>query len=137
MQRFIADPRDTATPDGAVRLLQRLYSGEALSAASTARLIAILETTSTGPDRIMRLLPAGTVVAHKTGTTGSASGLNAGTNGAGVITLPKEAGKLALAVFMKGSTRDLAAREGVIAQIASATFENSPLHQITIRALLE
>jgi beta-lactamase class A len=128
MQRFIADPRDTATPDGAVRLLQRLYSGEALSAASTARLIAILEATSTGPDRIKGLLPAGTVVAHKTGTTGSAGKLNAGTNDIGVITLPNGAGKLALAVFVKGSTRDLVARERVIAKIANAAFKNLHLH---------
>jgi beta-lactamase class A len=128
MRRFIADPRDTATPDGAVRLLQRLYGGEALSAASTARLTAILETTSTGPDRIKGLLPAGTVVAHKTGITGSAGKLNAGTHDVGVVTLPKGAGQLALAVFVKCSTRDLPARERVIAKIANAAFETPLLH---------
>jgi beta-lactamase class A len=120
MPRFIADPRDTAVPDGMVQLLRRLFRGELLSASSTARLVQILEATSTGPKRIRGLLPAGVVVAHKTGTTGTANGLNGSTNDVGVITLPHNAGQLALAVFLKGSTRDLPAREMVIAQIAKA-----------------
>jgi hypothetical protein len=41
----------------------------------------------------------------------------------GVIALPKGTGQLALAVYLKGSTRDLAAREAAIARIAKATFD--------------
>jgi beta-lactamase class A len=69
MPRFIADPRDTGTPDGTVQLLRRLLRGELLSAPSTARMVEMLRATSTGPGRIKGLLPAGIVVAHKTGTT--------------------------------------------------------------------
>lgn len=123
MRGFIADPRDTATPDGAVRLLRRLFHGELLKPASTARLVEIMEATTTGPGRIKGLLPAGVVVAHKTGTTGTSHGLNGSTNDAGVITLPGHAGQLALAVFLKGSAQDLAAREMTIARMAKAAFD--------------
>jgi beta-lactamase class A len=121
MPRFLADPRDTAAPDGTVRLLQRLFHGDLLSASSTARMIEILQATTTGAGRIRGLLPAGTVVAHKTGTTGTVGNLNGSTNDVGVIALPK--GQLALAVYVKGSTRDLAAREMTIARIAKAAFD--------------
>src|SRR5580700_1844651 len=118
MPRFLADPRDTGTPDGTVRLLQRLFHAELLSAPSTARMVEILEATTTGAGRIKGLLPAGTVVAHKTGTTGTAGRLNGSTNDVGVITLPKGGGQIALAVYLKGSTRGLDARETIIARIA-------------------
>ena len=95
-----------------------------LSASSTARIVEILEATTTGAGRIKGLLPAGVVVAHKTGTTGTANGLNGSTNDVGAITLPKGTGQLALAVYLKGSTRDLPAREANIARIARAAFDS-------------
>jgi beta-lactamase class A len=123
MPRFIADPRDTATPDGTVQLLRRLFHGDLLTPQSTARLVAMLEATSTGPGRIKGLLPAGVVVAHKTGTTGTAGRLNGSTNDAGVVTLPKGAGQFALAVYVKAGTRGLPASESAIARMAKAAFD--------------
>jgi beta-lactamase class A len=123
LRAFIADRRDTATPEATVELLRRLYRGELLSASSTARLIQILESTTTGSARLKGLLPAGTVVAHKTGTTATAQGLNGGTNDVGVITLPNNADRFAIAVYIKGSTRAVEVREKVIAQIARAAFD--------------
>ncbi len=117
MRAFIADPRDSGTPAGTVHLLARLFRGELLSTRSTAHLIGIMETTRTGPGRLKGLLP-GIVVAHKTGTTGTHDGLNGGTNDVGIL-----AGKLAIAVYVKGSTRELAAREHVIASMARAAFQ--------------
>ncbi|HXM42205.1 MAG TPA: class A beta-lactamase [Bryobacteraceae bacterium] len=124
MRRFIADPRDSGTPDGTVQLLKRLFRGELLSPSSTARLVEILRATTTGAARIKGLLPVGVVVAHKTGTTATHAGLNGSTNDVGVIELPEGAGRLALAVYLKGSTRDLAAREMTIARIAKAAFDS-------------
>lgn len=124
MRRFLKDPRDTATPNGTVRLLEKAVQGELLSATLTARLLEILKSTTTGSARIKGLLPSGTVVAHKTGTTATAMGLNGGTNDVGVILLPKEAGKLIVAIYLKGSTGDLAAREMLIAKIARAAFDS-------------
>jgi len=124
MREFLADPRDTGTPAATVQLLKRAFAGELLSPKSTARLVEILKATTTGGARIKGLLPAGTVVAHKTGTTATAMDLNGSTNDAGVIVLPDGAGQLAGAVFVKGSTRNLAARELVIARIAKAAFDS-------------
>ena len=66
---------------------------------------------------------SGTIVAHKTGTTGTVQGFNGSTNDVGVITLPGNAGRLAIAVYIKGSSRSEAVREKVIAQIARAAFD--------------
>ena len=63
------------------------------------------------------------MVAHKTGTTGTEQGLNGSTNDVGVITLPQNAGRFAIAVYVKGSTRKTEVREKVIALIARAAFE--------------
>ena len=70
-----------------------------------------------GPLRIKGLLPPGTEVRHKTGTIGGT------TNDVGIITLPGEAGHVALAIFVKGSRRPSADVEPVIAQIARAVYD--------------
>ena len=119
MQVFLNDPRDTATPDGVVDLLQKLYTGNLLSAVHTSRLIQIMEKTTTGPARLKGLLPAGLTVAHKTGTTGDVGKLNGSTNDVGVL-----GGLIAIAVFVKGSTASLSAREHVIAEIAKTAWDS-------------
>ncbi len=103
--------------------VKRAFTGQLLSPSSTARLIQILESTATGRARLKGLLPSGTIVAHKTGTTGTVQGFNGSTNDVGVITLPGNAGRLAIAVYIKGSSRSEAVREKVIAQIARAAFD--------------
>jgi len=123
MLRYLSDPRDTGTPNGTVQLLARAFHGEVLSPASTARLIAVLKATTTFPGRLKGLLPPGTVVAHKTGSTGTVKGLTAATNDSGVIFLPG-GGQLAVSVYVKASTRNDAARDRVIAQIAKAAFDS-------------
>ncbi len=122
MRRFLADPRDTATPDGTVDFLRRAFRGDLLSAASTARLVRMMEATTTGSGRIKGLLPAGTLVAHKTGTTATVKGFNGSTNDMGVITLPG-GGQLAVAFYVKGSRRELDVRESVIARMAKAAVD--------------
>ena len=124
MKAFLADPRDTGTPDSAIQLLSRLYRGELLSKASTAEMIRILQATRTAPNRLCGKLPQGTVVGHKTGTTATADGLNGSTNAIGVIELPAGKGRLAIAVFFKGSTLSDQARDGVIAQAVRQAYED-------------
>jgi beta-lactamase class A len=121
---YLADPRDTGTPNGTVQLLARLFRGELLSKASTARMIEILKSTSTGSKRLKGMLPPGTVVAHKTGTTAVVKRLAAGTNDSGVIFLPK-GGRLAISVYLKASTWNEATRERVIARFARAAYDAS------------
>ena len=81
--RYLEDARDTGTPNGTVRLLVRLFRGELLSKSSTDRLVASLKATTTFPTRIKGLLPRGTIVAHKTGSTGAVNGITAATNDSG------------------------------------------------------
>jgi beta-lactamase class A len=116
-QAFDIDPRDTSTPEGMVNLLTKIWRGDALSRESTTLLLDILARVSTGADRLKGLLPPGTVVRHKTGTVGGT------TNDVGIIELPDGAGNVAIAVYVKGSTKDVPVRERAIAQIARAVYD--------------
>lgn len=109
---FDADPRDTSTPEAMSRLLSALFNGKALSPASTTGLKAILERCRTVEGRLKGRLPAGSVVAHKTGTVGGS------VNDVGVITLPQGKGHVVISVFIKQSAAPVEARERVIAEIA-------------------
>jgi len=122
-RRFLSDPRDTGTPEGTVRLLARAFRGEVLSKPSTIRLIEVLKATTTFPTRLKGLLPPGTVVAHKTGSTETVNGFTAATNDSGVIYLPGVRGQLAISVYLKASTRDEPSRDRVIARISRAAFD--------------
>ena len=110
-------------PKEATILLDKLYKGDILTKPNTDFLNKILTETTTGPHRLKGLLPAGTVVAHKTGTSPtSAEGLSPATNDVGIITLPN--GKhLAIAVFVCNSTDDETTRDAVIAKISKAAFD--------------
>ena len=56
--QYLADPRDTGTANATVQLLVRAFRGELLSKPSTARLIEIMKTTTTGPMRLKEPLLA-------------------------------------------------------------------------------
>jgi beta-lactamase class A len=76
-----------------------------------------------GPKRLKGLLPAGTPVAHRTGTSATnAQGLSPALNDVGVILLPNGQ-HVALAVFVTDSYADTATRELVIATIAKAVYD--------------
>jgi beta-lactamase class A len=111
------DVRDTSTPAAAARLLVALARGRALSDSSTSVLVGIMTKGKVGRHRIRGLLPKGTPVADKTGTSGRT------TNDVGLITLPDGRGHLAVAVFIKESKVSIASREKVIAQISRALYD--------------
>jgi N-acyl-D-amino-acid deacylase len=115
--RFDADPRDTATPDAMADLLARIARRELHGPDSAALLIDILERCQTGEARLKGILPAGTTVAHKTGTIGGS------TNDVGLVTLPQGAGHVAVAVFVRSSQKEIPARERTIAEIARAVHD--------------
>ena len=110
--RFDHDPQDTATPAAMATLLTRLFSGQALSAASTETLTGIMARCRTGANRLKGRLPPTDRVAHKTGTIGGS------VNDVGVITLPGNAGALVIAVYLKQSDAPMDQRERVIADVA-------------------
>jgi beta-lactamase class A len=118
----MAQYRNYSTPEAAATLLQALFTGRTLSAASRQLLLDDMIASTPGPRRLKGRLPAGTVVAHKTGTDGTRNGLTRATNDIGIITLP-DGRHVAIAVFVKDSTASAAAREGVIAEIARAAWD--------------
>ena len=110
--QFDSDPQDTATPQAMALLLTQVFRGEALSAASTEVLTGMMARCRTGAQRLKGRLPPGDRVAHKTGTIGGT------VNDVGVITLPRDGGKLVIAVYLKQSDAPMDQREQVIADIA-------------------
>lgn len=122
-ERYASDPRDAATPDAMVELLSALQKGALLKPQTTALLLDVMARTSTGPNRIRAGVPPGTRVAHKTGTGGDHGGINAGTNDAGIVSLP-DGTHVALAVFVKSSRRPLAERERTIADLSRAAYQH-------------
>ena len=114
--------RNWVTPEAAVALLRALQEHQGLSQTSQNLLLKFMAESTPGAKRLKGLLPAGTVVAHKTGTSGTRNGITAATNDIGIITLPN--GKhLAIAVFVSDSPADEATREGVIAKVARAVWD--------------
>lgn len=116
-KKFDADIRDTSTPEAMADLLVKIYRKDILKPASAELLYDIMRRCQTGDARLKGILPAGTEVAHKTGTIGGT------TNDVGIITLPDNAGHVAIAVFIKSSEKEMPQRERVIAEIARAVHD--------------
>jgi beta-lactamase class A len=114
-----------ATPVAAVYLLRSIRDTWVQNTGQEEKellLLSFMTDAVTGPHRIKGILPTGTVVAHKTGTSGSRSGITAATNDIGIIYLPN--GKhLAIAVFVADSPADDKTRDAVIARIAKAAWD--------------
>ncbi|MBU1621420.1 MAG: class A beta-lactamase, subclass A2 [Gammaproteobacteria bacterium] len=106
----------------AARILKKFEQKELLSETSQALLWKWMVETTTGPARLKGLLPATTVVAHKTGTSGVRVGKTAATNDIGVIMLP-DGRPLLVAVFVKDSAESNKTNEAIIAQVAQAAYQ--------------
>ena len=114
--------RNWASPEAAVALLRALHERRGLSESSQALLLKLMTESTPGAKRLKGLLPAGTIVAHKTGTSGTENGVTAATNDIGIITLPNGR-HFAIAVFVSDSPVDEATREDVIAKVALAVWD--------------
>jgi beta-lactamase class A len=114
--------RNYAKPEAAVALLRALHEKRGLSDSSQVLLLKYMIESTPGARRLKGLLPAGAIVAHKTGTSGTEKGITAATNDIGIITLPNGR-HLAIAVFVSESPAGVAMREGVIAGFAKAVYE--------------
>ncbi len=114
--------RNTATPDATIVLLRALHEGQGLSESSQALLLRLMTETTTGLKRIKGLLPKGTVVTHKTGTSSTVDGVTAATNDVGLVTLPN-GHHFAIAVFVSDAKADIATREAAIAKLSRAVWD--------------
>ena len=113
--------RNWFEPAGAVQLLRRISDNSPLTPAHSELLLSWLRDSPTGPHRIKGKLPPGTVVMHKTGTSGTTGDVTFATNDIGLIELP-DGRRLAVAVFVTDSNADEATRDAVIARIAKAAY---------------
>lgn len=116
--------RNSATPDGAVQLLRAREESRGLSHASRDLLLDFMTQSKTFPTRIKGQLPKGTVVAHKTGSSGVRNGIAAATNDIGIVTLP-DGRHLAIAVFVSDSRLPAGERDRVIARIAEQAWREA------------
>ncbi len=114
--------RNFSSPAAMAKLLYKFYTGNILSEKSREYLYQVMVSTSTGPGRLKGALPEGTVVAHKTGSSGeNEKGIAAATNDVGIVTLPN--GKhFIIAVFVSDSGADEKTRDAVIAKITKAVW---------------
>jgi len=111
-----------STSTAAVELLQKFYEQKLFAKNSQDFLWQTMVNTATGPNKIKGLLPRGTVVAHKTGYSGSKDGVVAATNDVGIVQLPNGEA-FAIAVFVTNSREDEKTNDALIAQIAKAAWD--------------
>ncbi|AXE16817.1 class A beta-lactamase, subclass A2 [Runella rosea] len=80
--------------------------------------------TTTGEKRIRGLLPKGTIVAHKTGWSGTnkVTGITAAVNNIGIVFLPNGE-YFIISVFVSESKENFDTNEKIIADIAKATYD--------------
>jgi beta-lactamase class A len=119
-----AQYRNWIEPAAAVQLLERLVSNPPLSSSANDFLVQTLTASVTGSDRLRAGLPAGTVLAHKTGTSGEHNGKAEATNDIGLITLP-DGRRLAVAVFVTDARANEVTRNRVIASIGRAAYDEA------------
>ncbi|MGB4775267.1 MAG: class A beta-lactamase, subclass A2 [Daejeonella sp.] len=110
------------TPNATTELLKIFYNRKILSKKSHDFLWKTMLETSTGKNRIKGQLPAGTLVAHKTGTSDTNAGITAAINDIGIVTLPN--GKhFAIAVFVSNSKEDEQTNEKIISDISKLIWD--------------
>jgi len=115
--KFAQDLRDTATPAAMTALLEKVFKKEILDPASCDLILQILLKCETGGGRIKGELPAGTLVAHKTGT------LPGTVNDCGIITLPDGQGHVVLTIMTKDFADETADIETILAKIARLVYD--------------
>lgn len=111
------DDRDTVTPAGMARSLQRLALGNALDEAERTQLVAWMRGNTTGAARIRAGVPAEWQVADKTG-----SGNYGTTNDVGVVYRSGKAA-LVIAIYYTQQDKDAPMRNEVIEKAAALVAE--------------
>ncbi len=115
--------RNFATPVAMTGLFRHFFTDKLLSASSRKLLMDLMINSGPGVHRIKGQLPAGTTVAHKTGTSATLkNGMTPATNDAGIITLPN-GNHIALTVFITDSFASQQEREKLIATIAKIVWD--------------
>jgi beta-lactamase class A len=114
------------TPKAASETLLNFYENKntLLSKSSYDFFWKINMETTTGKNRINGQLPEGTIVAHKTGSSGTnkETGITAAVNNIGIVFLPNGE-YFIISVFVSESKESSDTNEKIIADIAKATYD--------------
>ena len=113
------------TPNAAVQTLRLFYENKngLLSSSSYNFFWQTMKETSTGVKRLKGLLPEGTVVAHKTGSSGTnEAGLTAATNDWGVVFLPN-GHYFIISVLVTNSYESDETNERIIAEVCKVAYD--------------
>ncbi len=115
--------KNYSTPLAMGKLFCKFAIDSILSSSNKDFLWNLLTKNVFGTNRIPALLPVGTIVAHKTGTSDvNDKGIAAATNDAGIVTLPN--GKhYAIVVFISDSPENENFRNKLIADISKAVWD--------------
>ena len=117
--------KNWTTPIAANEALAKFYYNKQklLSKKNYDLIWKLMKETQTGESRLKSQLPKGTIVAHKTGSSGAnKEGLIAAVNDIGIIFLPN--GKhFFISVFVTNSKESAATNEKIIADIAKAAWD--------------
>jgi len=113
------------TPVAANETLAKFFRNDKmlLSKKSYDLIWSIMKETETGTNRIKGQLPKGTIVAHKTGSSGTnKEGLTAAVNDIGIVFLPN--GRyFYISIFITNSTESADTNEKIIADIAKDAWD--------------
>lgn len=121
--------QNQATPKAMTLLLKKFFADSLLSDSSKALLWKLMAESIPGADRIKGQLPAGTTVAHKTGTSGTdATGAWIATNDIGIVQMPNNK-HLAISVFVANSKSSSTENAAIIATISKMVWD----HFVTAR----
>lgn len=114
------------TPITASRTLKIFYENEnnLLSQESYDFLWKTMKETTTGSNRLKGQLPEETVVAHKTGWSGTnkETGITAAVNNIGIVFMPNGVNFI-ISVFVTESKENIETNEKIISDIAKATYD--------------
>ena len=114
------------TPKAANEVLRSFYDNKKklLSKKSYDFIWKTMKDTTTGANRLKGQLPPGTVVAHKTGTSGinKTTGITAAVNDIGVVFLP-DGRHFFISVFVTNSKENADANEKIVADIAKTAWD--------------
>ena len=113
------------TPNAAVQTLRLFYENKngLLSNSSYSFFWQTMKETSTGVNRLKGLLPEGTIVAHKTGSSGTNdAGLTAATNDWGIVFLPN-GHYFIISVMVTESYESEETNERIIAEVCKVAYD--------------
>ncbi|MFA6124844.1 MAG: serine hydrolase [Sphingomonas sp.] len=122
-ERYVADPPDGAAPRAIAEALALLKRGDLLSRSSTEYLLATMESSRTGKQRLRGAVPLGWTFGHKTGTGQDLAGRTAGYNDVGVLIAP-DGRSYAIAVMIGDTPKPIPARQALMQAVVASVVEN-------------